>query len=203
MISHVKVFIFLLACFCAPAFADDELPQLEKIVKFERRDAEANWREIPREEGETIFAQLQDMSEFRTLEEVFPPGQIHATPSYRGQSFRFVQKSGEIGTIGLDVEWIMPSKKELLLVPKKRRGFLSPILGGWYRSDLSRITSKGLPCEYKMGSLIDHLDLSHVAKIFYGDEKKWERIYAKNSSVVDFPHYIPKGTIITIPKLED
>lgn len=58
------------------------------------------------------------------------------------------------------------------------------------------------PCDYRIGSAEDGGTLSGVAKLFYGDETKWEAIYEANPEVLDSPDSVNTTMVVRIPLLE-
>lgn len=64
-----------------------------------------------------------------------------------------------------------------------------------------RLLSATKPFAYKMGSLEDGGTLSGVARLFYGDARKWRQIYNANSAIIKDPHKLTGRETLTIPKI--
>jgi TonB family protein len=55
------------------------------------------------------------------------------------------------------------------------------------------------PFTYSVGEADDGGTLRGIAKLVYGDQKKWVRIFEANRDVVTNPNVLPYGTSLTIP----
>jgi anaerobic magnesium-protoporphyrin IX monomethyl ester cyclase len=55
------------------------------------------------------------------------------------------------------------------------------------------------PFTYTVGEADDHGTLRGIAKLVYGDQKKWVQIFEANPDVVVDPNSLPSGTSLTIP----
>jgi len=60
---------------------------------------------------------------------------------------------------------------------------------------------KTKPFTYIVGEADDHGTLRGIAKLVYGDQKMWIRIFEVNPDAVVDPNALPSGTSLTIPQL--
>lgn len=61
------------------------------------------------------------------------------------------------------------------------------------------LTARKKPFTYSVGEAADHNSFPGIAKLVYGDSRKWVQIFEANRNVVQKPGFIPYGTQILIP----
>ena len=58
------------------------------------------------------------------------------------------------------------------------------------------------PLVYTVGTMDDGGTLSGIAHLFYGDGRKWRKIYDANRQTIKHPGIITRGLSLKIPKLQ-
>lgn len=72
----------------------------------------------------------------------------------------------------------------------------------WTADFRREVVSAPKPCLYTIGTVDDEGTLSGVARLFYGDARKWREIYEANRAVIKNPDAIDCRARLTIPRLK-
>jgi nucleoid-associated protein YgaU len=130
----------------------------------------------------------------------FPPGVTCALPVRPNEWITLCCRDGRRLEIGLayDGRLIYPGGGSVF--PEVAVGPAIPdALRNLQVQDARRITSATRPTRYVVGTLRDHGTLSGIARLFYGDAKRWKDIYAANREQLKNPDAIRDGMALTIP----
>ena len=180
------------------------IPFTNQVARYEREQPVFQSRQIPRARGDALLALLDGgRATDRWMKNGFPPGVVCVLPVRPHLWMTVTLTNGLTYRMGLSQDGGLLHLPEGLYEVNDAASKPVAKLMAELEADLRReMVSAPKPCAYKVGTADDGGTLSGIARLFYGDARKWPQIYEANRTVLKSPHEITGSETLTIPKLK-
>ena len=179
------------------------IPRTNEVVRYEREQPVFRSKRILRERGDALLVLLDGGRSVEPwMKDGYPRGMFCILPVPPDLWLSITRTNGAVYQIGLSHDGGLLYLPEGLFQVVGDAAEQAAKVMAQIEDDLRKeIVSAPKPCAYLVGTINDGGTLSGIARLFYGDARKWRQIYEANRKRLKNPDEIQSGMRLTIPKL--
>ncbi len=178
------------------------LPLVAEVARYAAGAVGGGERELTRESGEALLAALSaEGAVERWMKNGLPPGIVCVMPIPCDKQFVLHCKDGTPVLMGIGGDGSLFSMPGGYFV-STAAGEASILRALHNLKDAAAVGLIGTtrPTTYVVGSMHDGGTLSGIARMFYGDARRWKDIYEANRGTISSPNQVRDGMALVIPK---
>jgi len=203
----MRIIAIAVLCFFSPIMlpfvaaavaAAPQVPRADQAVRYERIRDIFQSKEVAKERGDALLMLLDGGRVFEKPK----PSPSGVTICVAGPHcwIGVVLADGSVFRIGLAYNGDLVYLPDSLHAVNETVSFKLARWVSEYAADLRReVLSAPRPCSYPVGIVEGTDTLSGIARLFYGDARKWPKIYEANKAVIKNPNMLSPGMVLTIP----
>jgi len=199
---RVFVVFVLLTSVAGICFADDsmKIPRPVDAVRYERQYPVFLSKQISRVQGDALLTALDSGSVLVPVRP--PPGALCALYLPPAVSLVVERTNGKKYVIGLSANGdFLRLPGGNYVVKEAARPQIAKVMAQIAEDFKQEILRAPRPFTYTISTLDDGGTLYGIARLFYGNARKWKQIYAANTANIKNPDVIFRGMELTIPKV--